>query len=776
MAQAIQQSKDVHHYTEEIACYERKFSSWSDLSKKIVKRYKDETTDSKGGKARFNILWSNVQTLGPALFSKNPIPNIDRRFESDDTQGTTTARVLERATSYFVDTDNFSNVVTQAVLDRLLGGRGTVWVRYVPHFVDKAVDGVEDVREQGAQATDDVVKGEPSDEDSQEPDEELYSEDVAYDYVHWEDFLHGWGRTWEEVEWVGRRVYMTRRQMKDRGFKGWQRIPLAEKEDDDTSKKPSKKAAIYEIWDKTRKKAYWIHKDMPDVLDERDDPLGLKDFFPCPKPLYATLGNDDLIPVPDFKQYEAQAKELDMLTARINSLTKAVKVVGVYDASAEGLSRVLTEGHENTMIPVEKWAVFGEKGGMKGAVDWLPMEQIVATLVQLYDARDRLKQDIYEITGISDIIRGATDPNETLGAQELKGKFASLRMDNQQKDAARFCRDLVRITAQIIAEHFSIDTIKQICGIKLFMSAEKAIVQQQLQAAQAMGQEAPIPDEIQELMEEPTWEEVEALLRDDVQRCFRISIETDSTIKTDQEAEKAARVELLSAVGSYLQVAATVPPQLQPLAARLLEFGVKGYKVSREIETTFDIAMKKIAQQAEQPPVPSPDELKIQLEQQRMQAEVQDKAESRALEREKLAQEDKKMGIDYEAKKADFALRQQEMAQKGREHEANVGMELERMDHDKYKSRLDAKSKVAPDVALSDPDLQEGGAQTPMSQLLMAMMQMMQEGFAQIAAAQQQGNLAVMDAIQQPRKTEVIRGKDGKIQGGVSHVVNQTVQ
>jgi hypothetical protein len=733
-------SKTVSYWCDQIAVYEKEFSKWGERSKKIVKRYKDERNDNQNSVARFNILWSNVQTLAPALYAKNPIPNVDRRFEDDDKVGTTAARVLERSVTYFVDKDIFGNVMRQAVLDRLLPGRGTAWVRY--KFNDESGQ---------AELTDDTQKG----SDSEIP--ENYTEDTVVDYVHWQDFGHSWGRTWEEVPAVWRKVYMGRKALKAR-FKNGDKVPLDKTEKNGEDKVSEKKATIYEIWDKETLKAYWISKNMDDILDERDDPLGLSDFFPCPKPIFATLGNDNLIPTPDYIQYQDQAQELDDLTGRINEIQKALKVVGVYDKSAEGLSRLLSEGLQNTMVPVEQWAVFGEKGGLKGAVDWFPMEMIATVLIQLYDARERVKQDLYEITGISDIIRGATDPNETLGAQQLKGQYATLRLDDKQGDVARFSRDLVRMMAEIISEHFSIETIKQISGIKLLSAPEKQQIMAQQQQAQAQAQQTgqppqPLPEEIQELLDQPTWEEVEKLLRDDTLRCFRISIETDSTIKADQEQEKQQRMELIGAVGGFLQQAVLLPPQLQPLAAELLMFGVRGFKVSREIETTFDLTMKKIKQASDAPPQPDPEQQKVQMEAEKAKGE--------------MALKEKEIGIDEQR----LTLEAQDLQLRQKEMENSHERETMKLKNDDRKTRIDGKTKVSPEVAMNDPDMNEGQI-TPIQQGFQELAQLMQQGFQGLA----QQNAQLMQAILAPKKTQVIRGADGKITGGVSSIDTGTMQ
>ena len=764
----LEKSNTVAFWCNQIEFYEKEFGKWEKRSTKIVKRYKDERTESEAGRAQFNILWSNVQTLAPAAYAKPPMPNIDRRFQDDDKLGTVAAQVLERAVNYFIDADEFDDIMKQSVLDRLLPGRGTAWVRYVPNFKDADVQGSVEVRNEGVQATDDQQTGE---EQSAEAEQEVYSEDVVADYVHWQDFGHTWARTWQEVRAVWRKVPMSRRELVDRfGPKG-KDVPMdSNGRKDDKTPDDQKRATVYEIWDKTTKKAFWINKDYANALDERQDPLKLKNFFPCPKPLYATLANDNLIPTPDYIQYQDQAKELDDMTGRINALVKCVKAVGVYDASAQGIERMMAEGVENTLIPVEQWAVHADKGGLKGTVEFMPLADIIAALVALYDARERAKQDLYEITGISDIIRGASNPNETLGAQELKGKYAGLRMDNIQKDVARYSRDLVRLFTEIIAEHFSLETIKQISGFKLFTAAEKQQIQMQIERAEKQAQLAqmqggqpqpmpPIPDEMQEMLDNPTWEEVIGLIKDETARCFRIDIETDSTIKVDQEAEKAARTEFLSAVGSFLQQAVMMPPDLQPLLMQMLMFGIRGFKVSREIESTFDVALNKIKQQAENPqsqpdPAQAEADAKAQAESQRTELEVA-----------KMQQDGQFKQAELQLKQAELQLKQAELQLKQQDIEYKYGLENKKVDADLVKSRIDAKAKVDTDLAMSDPDLNGGMEVTPMAAMMSQLADTLTQGLTAIAQIQAQGNQAVVDAIQNPPVREVIRDKQGKIAG-----------
>lgn len=699
--ETLRQQKAHKRWSEEIRFYENQSRDWNARSKKIIARYKDERNEQVMKVPRFNVLWSNVQTLKPALYGRLPKPDIERRYRDKDDVGRVTSMVLERAITFFVN-EEFNAAMKSAVLDRLLPGRGQMWVRYEPHFRDEQIKGNEDVRDDGPEITDSVEGYE--DETMQVVDRE----DVCFDYVNREDFGHTFGRTWDEVGAGWRKVYLTRAKCKERfGDEKGEKIPMDYTPSDLRNAQiedVQKKATIYEIWDKEDKKAIWLHLDYTEgLLDEQDDPLQLENFWPFPRPMYATLGNDSLMPVPDYVEYQDQANELDNLTSRIGAITKAVKVVGVYDATAEGVQRIMAEGIENQLVPVSQWALFGEKGGLKGVIDFIPVADILQTLLGLYEARDKVKQDLYEITGISDIIRGTNDAAATATAERIKGQFGTLRLNDQQADVQRFVRDLVKIGTEIIAKHFSMETLQQISGVKLLTDQEKqmlgpwyqattAVTQQMKQNQQqasnaspgighnggpplqggpaaaspppAPGQPPPAapappqpgagaqtpppgaqppvnpaamlppqfasidPEELLEMMDEASWEEVYSLMHTEPLLAYKIDIETDSTIKFDEDAEKQSRMEFLSAVGGFITAATNVQnPDLAPLLAKLLMFGVRGFKIGKELEAAFDVAIRKLEKDADNPSkAPSPEMMKVQgdLQVQRETAQRED--------------------------------------------------------------------------------------------------------------------------------------------------------
>lgn len=468
---------------------EREERNWYKQGEEIVARYRDQRPEAIQSTHRFNILWSNVQTLIPTLYGRTPAPDVSRRFKdaqggNGDPQGRLAAMILEKCLSFALDSqDNesdFDEAMRAVVEERLLCGRGTVRLLYIPHFGDE----IEEPQEEETATDDEYHEAEEEgitienigDEDPQrnEPDREVVYEEVIVEHVYWQDYREGPARKWREVPWVRYKSYLTRDQLIKRfGAKKGKQVKLdftphgtPEEQDKDPSPDLYRKATVWEIWDKDRKEVVWIAPETPDlILDRRDDPLRLPGFFPGPAPLLATTTTNKRIPVPDYIEYQDQARELDRLTARIDKLTSALKVSGVYlGDEKQVLQQLIDEGTENRLIPIGDSIDWQQKGGISKIIEWMPIQQIAETLIQLTEMRDKTKALLYEVTGIGDIMRGMTEPDETLGAQKLKANFSTRRITPQQKSVAKFARNTLRLMAAVIAEHFSSKTISMISG------------------------------------------------------------------------------------------------------------------------------------------------------------------------------------------------------------------------------------------------------------------------------------------------------------------------
>ena len=735
-----------------ISAYEKSFKRWEGRADKILKRYRDDSRTQNNPNARFNILYSNVQTVTPAIFARLPRPDVSRRFRDNDPVGRVASMMLERALDYELEhyTD-YKSSMSSVVFDRMIGGRGTAWVRYEPHIVADQSGEPED----GYQVTEDIDEADETQGGLEgESQERIEYECAPVDYVHWRDFGHTVARTWEEVTAVWRKVYMNRDALVERfGEELGYQIPL------DTTPQDSKtyahqqdvnsQALIYEIWDKETGMALWISKSMGKILDEREDPLQLENFWPCPKPLYANLTTENLEPIPDFTMYQDQAKELDTLADRIDGLINALKVRGVYDASAPELARLFSEGENNSLIPVKNWMAFAEKQGMKGAIDLVDIAPIAQALNFAYQAMEQVKGQIYEIMGIADIQRGQTDPNETLGAQIIKSNNASGRLKNMQHLVVDFATSLLCIKAQIICNHFTEETILKISGADQLSEQDKMLVPQALQ-----------------------------LLKNESAKNFRIEVTSDSMIYQDEQQEKQNRVEFLTAVSQFMNTALPVAqqvPELTPMLMEMLKFGVTAFKAGKQMEGLIDETADKFREQAKaqegQPKPPSPEvqklQMQAQLEQQKMQfqSQLEQQKMQATIEMERAKQEyqsqETQLRMNLEAQR-NAQDREQELkvAQMKMLTERNTQVLLAHINNG-------AKIEVAR-IGASDDD----GAQAYLSEE--EAVKAMEHPLQPIADAITQGNQqmaqtmsALVDTINHhhSRPKQVVRGADGKVIG-----------
>ena len=735
-----------------IMSYERTFKKWEARNERIVKRYKDDSRYDRNPNSRFNILWSNVQTIQPAIFARLPRPDVSRRFRDNDSIGRVASMMLERALEFEIEHyGDYKSAMNNSVLDRLLGGRGVAWVRYEPHFANEQEGEPDD----GYQVTEDSDEAETDEATEIENPERIEYECAPVDYVHWKEFGHSPGaRTWEEVTCVWRKVYMTRHALVERfGEELGYKIPLDTKPSDDkNSYKPMEgiyEAVIYEIWDKETGKVIWLSKSLGKIVDERDDPLQLENFFPCPKPLFSTLTTDSLEPIPDFVIYQDQARELDTLSDRIEGLINALKVRGVYDASSSELQRLFSEGENNTLIPVDNWQAFAEKQGMKGAIDLVDITPFAQALQQCYQAMEQVKGQIYELMGIADIQRGQSDPNETLGAQIIKSNNASGRLKTMQHAVVDFATSLLSIKAQIICNHFTDETLVQISGAMQLSDQDKQLIPQTLE-----------------------------LLRNEASKNFRIEVTSDSMIYQDEQQEKADRIAFLSAVSQFMQSAlpaAAQSPELTPMLCEMLKFGVTAFKAGKQLEGIIDQTADDLRKQYEaskgQPKQPPVEIQKIQMQMQGEQAKMQANMQ---LEQAKMQMQMQleKAKQEYQAQENQLKFQLEEQRnQMDREMEVKVSQMKMMTERNTQVMLAHINNGAKIEVARIGSDDSDGAMAYANEQ---DMAKAMEHPMQPIADAIGRGNQEMAYAISQLVNTineqhskpkTVIRGQDGKIIG-----------
>jgi hypothetical protein len=614
--------------------------------KEAVKRFRDEREQvvQETPQRRWNLFYSGVSTAMAMLYGQVPKVVVSRRYaDAADDAARVASTMLERLLNADMDADDpFVLSLRDALQDRMLPGLGTCRVRY-----EVEMEPIEEQANAAAGGMDEETREtlQPEQQERKRPG----SERAEVEYVHWEDFCWSAGaRVWHEVEWVAFRRLMSRAQLVKRFGDVGKAVPLnaRKKERSESGKEPQSpwdRAEVWEIWDKGHRCVYWLADGYPATLDKQEDPLELEGFFPCPRPLAANLTTDAYLPRADYILARDLYRQIDDLQTRIGLLVDALRVAGVYDSGAPGLKALLSSAAQNELYPVDSWAMFAEKGGIKGSVDWLPLEQIANALSALEEKQDRLKAQLYEVTGMSDILRGqGQGPGVTATEQGLKARFASARLQQLQEDFARFASDVADLRAQVICNFW--EPASMVMEANMLAHPDQA----QLQAA------------IQ-LLKSP-------------QRTFRVEVRPEALALADFAQMREERMEMLTAVSTFMTAAmplAGAMPGAMPFLLQLLQWFIAGARGARDVEGILDGAIAAARQAAMQPqgkPAQGPDpklllqqmkgqqdmeklRAETQSELVRMQAEVQADAQREQNQRVQNVQEarEKKM-VDIQAK------------------------------------------------------------------------------------------------------------------------------
>lgn len=601
-------STEVAGWLQELSDAAKREKDWRQSAADLVTLYecgRAETT-------QFNILYSNTETLAPALYNNLPRPDVRRRFHDDRPVAKVGALVIQRTLSYLLDNGSDASpsadeLFAQAVLEALVPGRGLVWFRY----------------------------------DAQIVEEQLTSETVVGEFVPWDRFYHGYAKHWRDVPWIAREHFMSREELKSNfGDSGAQvQFTISSKASNESSSEERDSAGdgddgevmlaqVFEIWDKASREVLFIAPTAPAAPIKRvNDPLGLQGFFPIPKPLTFFDKIKDLTPVPLYEAYRQQAEELNTITLRINRIVKALKVRGFYDSTLEGLDKLLSS-EDNTLIPAENVAALQQGLSLEKAIYLMPIEKLISVLQQLYIQREQVKTVIYEITGISDILRGASVASETATAQNIKNQWGTLRLKRMQKKVSVFVRDCLRLMTEIACTKLSPETIGEMTDITLPSEAQKAQAQALLGQAQATPNAPPQVaaqlEKLQSILSQPSVEEVTALLRSDTLRAYRVEVETNSTVDAEATEDKQNMGEFLNAISQYFNgIAPMVQSGTLPFnAAKAILLGVtRRYRFGTDVED--EIAKMAAPQQPAQDPKAQEQLAKAQEELQAKELELE---------------------------------------------------------------------------------------------------------------------------------------------------------
>lgn len=569
--------------------------------------------------------------------------------------------MLEKVLVYSIDEVDFNYIMERAVKDYLLPGLATCRVK-----MDSAFSQVEVEDDNG---------------DVQEEDRVALQSSIA-EYVNWDDYIVPETTSWDDRPWEAFRGRLTFEEVSSMfGDKEAQIVEYTVDDEDGDNKKKNvdtkdtseafKKATIYEIWDKENKEQIFISKGgtITQPLEINEDPLGLKDFFATPRPLLSITTNNTILPVALFMQYQDQADELDIITERITVLIDQLRRRGIYDASVKELSR-LADANDNQFIPIKDMARFQDKGGLAAVHQAEDIKQYADVLIGLYNQREQILKIIFQIVGISDIQRAATDPRETAAAQRIKARYGTLRISRAQRDVQRFIRDILRLQSEIIINTFTAQSISTITGIPLKSTIDDT------GTVTEFG--------VNDLLEK---------LKNQEPASVMVDIETDSTLAADDIADREKVVEFNTVITAFAADAAVLQGVVgTDVTAEMLLSIVRRFSMGRGVEQAIIDQIDVVKQQqAEQEQKPSAEELEAQAEQQKLQQKAQQDSVENQIKFGQLQLKDKELDL----KAAELGLKDNIEQQKVDLEGIGKAIDLQKATLDEEKFKVEAAN---PDV------------------------------------------------------------------------------
>ncbi|MBE6445647.1 MAG: hypothetical protein E7019_06355 [Alphaproteobacteria bacterium] len=575
--------QQVEKWINKISSAEKKYNDYYNLIKETRDFYKDNRgLGNKSG--HYNIFWSTIETLKPFLYFKQPKPFVERSNKTAGKVEKLACDILSKALQWNLEQFDFDSIIKYARNDFLISGCGIVWERYFPEF--------------------ELI---PSAQNPECLIEVKRNEKVISEYVNPEHFLADCDEVgiWENVTWIARKIYMSKSQAID-VFGEQACINLVLENETDYK---NKEVCIYEIWDKDTAKVYWLAKEKTDdFLRVADNPLKIKGFFPCPKPIFATLTNDSIIPVPDYCLIRELLNELNGIHSRMRLTMQALKVSGAYDNSFPELANILNK--DVTLVAAKDFQRLKDCGGLKGILDFIPIEQYIIALEQLAQRRQDIISQIYEVTGVSDIMRGNSKAEETATAVVQKTNFGTLRNQDRQNDMQRFIKDLFAIKAEIICEQFSATTLLE------FLPEDQRV----LAEAQAAV----------------------TLLKDEKMRGMILEIENDNVFNAEAEAEKTLNgIKSLNDLISGAFSVVSQQPLLLPLYRSMIESVCSSLPKARPFEAVIEKVFASLEADLGKPETQQPNP-QIEMQQQQLNIEKEkNQLKARELDIKEKAEENK---------------------------------------------------------------------------------------------------------------------------------------
>lgn len=664
-------------WLERLRSAEKREDDWMKDAEAAEKAYSCDTKSKAEGKVYdFNILHSNVETIVPAIYNSTPVPDVRSRNtlpQVEEPQPPQPAQaqegqqqpppdprammqfqqemqryqqaqqqikavkdfgtMIERAITVQIDDNKLDTEVESAAQDAFLSGRGIVRVRFHADFED----GDDNAQADGGEVQPGYGGGDG--DAAAAPPAAAANERLTFEAVSWRDFRRGPAKRWEDLPWMAFRHSMPREEAErfsDKELLASQTGLDGEAIKDDPEEDD---IIVWEIWCKEPDRyVKFVRESDGKIIKIEGDPLGLKDFFPVPRAVQPIVLTGNLRPVCPFAVYKKLADELDLITKRINKIMQGLKVRGLVAGDVSDVMN-LAQADDNELVSATGLEGLAQTNGIDGAIMWWPIEQAIKVLKELYLQREQVKQSIYELTGISDIVRGASNAGETATAQQIKTQWGSLRIQKMQRLIQRLVRDLFIMSAEIITTKFSPQTLQLMTGIEI------TPLIQQLMAQKVLAH-------------------------------YRVDVESDSTVKADTTRIRTELGEFMQGTqaffGAFAPIVQSSPEAAGPVAT-IYTAVANNFNLGKQVSESLD-ELGEIAKKAGKQPRPNPEAEKAKMEMEMQKAKLQGDMQMKQGE----------FQLKTESAKADMAMKQQDaqLDRQARMEELQIKREIAQIDRE----------------------------------------------------------------------------------------------
>lgn len=604
--------------------------SWSEIKREQKnKRLWTTIPNSVRKKTKYPAWYSIFKIRQPLWLSRVGIPiGKDTTQDGNDNLGAVAAIIKERLAINLAKSFDFFDVMSCARDDCLATNFGMVRAYY------EATDVKEQVKirltpipqEDGTQIFIDPEGEQVISEDISQDDEGFFleteevidvkDEKVCLEPVLYRDcYIDPSIRRWSRCKQLAFEELYTELEFKAIfGAKAYAKLP----KDDDGSDNKGKKflVKVYEYWDFYTKEVRWLPalgdefiypKEYLPEQDTEEDLNGIYDlegFFPTPKPLVINQATDHFWPIPEYFQVVDILEDIHTIFSRMMLLTKSIRSRLLFDNNVEGLASALNELSEADAIGVSNLsqALVNTGGSIEGVVQYIPVEKMIQSLDQMYQALEQRLNTLYKLTGTSDLLQGLiTDPTQrTFGERQMLEKYALNQSAEGQRKMAEFVRDSYELLCEMALKNFKDESLLKYTMPETLDEDKKALYQPALE-----------------------------LLKSNNKR-FRIELETDSTIALNEEFDKQMRMQLVDTISTALEKTANIAqnsPALIVPELHLLKFLIQGFRQGKLFQSEVSRAIDQVIQQAEaqqENAAFNKDEANNQIKQQELQLKNQE--------------------------------------------------------------------------------------------------------------------------------------------------------